>query len=427
MGAAEDTQVTLRRWGTEDHPLLELSNTPEMTRYLGGPESPEELRKRHERYLRLNAAGEAHMFRIDVGGAPAGGIGWWHTDHEGVPAYEAGWSVLPEWQGRGVATAALRQLIRLVAAEGERDLLVAYPGVDNGASNALCGRTGFVHTGSGTEPWRGGQLSFNSWVLDMSALDLSGRQPDHVERFDQGSLDESRWWPYYTPHWSSRAASAARFETGDHGLTLRIDADTPPWSPEFDGEVRASHIQTGQFSGPAGSAIGQHRFRDGLIVREEQPERRLWLPHFGVIDVRMRAIRHPDAMVAFWPIGFEAQPDDCGEICIAEIFGSELDETGGWVGVGVKPQRDPRLTLDFEKVRVEGDLTAFHDYAVEWDADRIRFFIDGRWVKTVPQRLDYPVQFMLDVYDLPNESGMRDAATRPFRFEVEHVRTFPPR
>ena len=68
MGAAEDTQVTLTRWGTEDHPLLELSNTPEMTRYLGGPESPEELRERHERYLRLNAAGEAHMFRIDVGG-----------------------------------------------------------------------------------------------------------------------------------------------------------------------------------------------------------------------------------------------------------------------------------------------------------------------------------------------------------------------
>ena len=95
------TQVTLRRWGTEDLPLLELSNTPEMTGYLGGPESPEEVRERHERYLRLNAAGEAHMFRIDVDGTPAGGIGWWQTDHEGVPAYEAGWSVLPEWQGRG--------------------------------------------------------------------------------------------------------------------------------------------------------------------------------------------------------------------------------------------------------------------------------------------------------------------------------------
>jgi hypothetical protein len=263
--------------------------------------------------------------------------------------------------------------------------------------------------------------------LDTSPLDLSQqRVPDHDERFDQSALDESRWWPYYTPHWSSRAASAARYDIGDPGLTLRIDADTEPWSPEFDGEVRASHLQTGQFSGPVGSGIGQHRFRGGLIVREQQREKRLWLPHFGVIEVRMRAIRHPDAMVAFWPIGFEERPDDCGEICIAEIFGSDLDDTGGWVGVGVKPQRDPRLALDFEKVRVEGDLTDYHDYAVDWDQDRIRFFIDGRWVKTVHQTLDYPVQFMLDVYELPNETGRRDAAAHPFRFEVERVRSFPP-
>jgi hypothetical protein len=261
---------------------------------------------------------------------------------------------------------------------------------------------------------------------DRSPLDLSGRVPDHDEHFDRGELDDSRWWPYYTPHWSSRAASAARFELGERGLTLRIDADTPPWSPEFDGEVRASHLQTGQYSGALGSDVGQHRFRDGLVVREEQPERRLWLPHFGVIEVRMRAIRHPDAMVALWPIGFEERSEDCGEICIAEIFGSEIDDTGGWVGVGVKPQRDPRLAMEFEKIRVEGDLTEFHDYAVEWDERRIRFFIDGLWVKTVRQRLDYPVQLMLDVYELPNARGVRDTAGHPLRFDVERVRTFPP-
>ncbi len=111
--------------------------------------------------------------------------------------------------------------------------------------------------------------------------------------------------------------AAARWETGANGLTLRIDADTEPWSREYDGEVRVSHLQTGQFSGPVGSRIGQHRFRDGLVVREEQPERALWLPRFGVIEARLRAIRHPDAMVAFWPIGFEDDPEDSGEICIA--------------------------------------------------------------------------------------------------------------
>lgn len=260
-----------------------------------------------------------------------------------------------------------------------------------------------------------------------SSLDASDRVPDHEDAFDAGRLDEDRWWPYYTPHWASRAASAARYEIGEHGLTLRIDADTEPWSREYDGEVRVSHLQTGQLSGPVGSEIGQHRYRDGLVVREEQPERRLWLPKYGVIEARMRAIRHPAAMVAFWPVGFEEHPEDSGEICIAEIFGSEIDDDGGWVGVGVKPQRDPRLTMDFEKIRVEGDLTQWHDYGVEWDESGIRFFIDGRHVKTVAQRIDYPVQLMLDVYELPDVSRPRDVSAHPLRFDVAHVRTFPPR
>ena len=83
------------------------------------------------------------------------------------------------------------------------------------------------------------------------------------------------------------------------------------------------------------------------------------------------------------------------------------------MGVGVKPQQDPRLSVDFEKIRVEGDLTDFHDYAVEWDERRIRFFIDGRWVKSVPQRIDYPVQLMLDVYELPDGSGGPGAGGDP--------------
>ena len=422
-------RVTLQHWGRDDLPVLERANTPEMTAHLGGPESPDDLLQRHERYLRLGNAGLARMFRIDVDDEPAGGIGWWQVDHEGVPAYETGWNVFPEHQGKGVASAALREVIRRVAAVGDRTLLIAYPGVANAPSNALCRRAGFEHTGSDTAPWRGGRITFNVWELDLSPLDLAGREPDHDDRFDAGELDRSRWWPYYLPHWSSREASAARWDSatpGHAGLALRIDADTPPWSPEYDGQVRVAHLQTGQFAGPVGSAIGQHRFRDGLVVREAQPEQRLWLPHFGVLEVRLRAIRHPDAMVAFWPIGFEGRPEDSGEICVCEIFGSELDDSGGWVGVGVKPQHDPRLTADFEKVRVDGDLTGFHDYAVDWSPERIRFFIDRRWVKTVAQRIDYPVQLMLDVYELPNGSGRRDAAGMPLRFQVERVRTFPP-
>ena len=176
--------VTLEPWSQADFPLLERANTPEMTTHLGGPESNEQLHERHERYLRLWREGEARMFRIEVGGEPAGGIGWWQVDHDGVPAYETGWNVFPEWQGKGVAAAALRALIRRLAAERDRDLLVAYPGVDNPPSNAICRRAGFEHQGSATRPWRGGMLTFNIWVLDMSTLDLTGREADVGERFD---------------------------------------------------------------------------------------------------------------------------------------------------------------------------------------------------------------------------------------------------
>jgi RimJ/RimL family protein N-acetyltransferase len=418
--------VTIEPWGPGDAPLLELLNTPEMTAHLGGPETAGQLVERHERYLRLGAEGAARMFRIDVDGAPAGGIGWWHIEHDGAPAAETGWGVLPAFQGRGVAGEALRLLVRDARDAAGRGVLVAFPGVDNGPSNALCRRAGFERRGTTTIPWRGGELTSHTWVLDMSPLDLSGRTLDLDERFDEGVLDETVWWPYYTPHWSSRARTAARYAVGPGGLELRIDADTEPWAPEWDGGVRASHLQTGQWSGPVGSDAGQHRFREGLVVREAQPERRLQLTRYGVIEARMAAVRHPDAMVALWPIGFEEQPDDCGEICIAEIFGSELDDGGGWVGVGVKPQNDPRLRLDVEKVRVEGDLTEPHDYAVEWTPDRLRFFIDHRWVKTVAQRIDYPVQLMLDLYELPRQDGGRDSAALPHRFRVERVRTFLP-
>ncbi|MFF2487358.1 GNAT family N-acetyltransferase [Microbacterium sp. NPDC058062] len=421
-----DAVVTLAPWAAGDLPLLERANTPEMMAHLGGPETPEQLVERQERYMNLMRTGEAAMYRIELDGTPVGGIGYWQVDHDGEPAWEAGWNVFSEWQGRGLAHAALGLVVREVADRHDRSLLVAYPGVDNPASNALCRAAGFEHRGSRTEPWHGRELSFNVWVLDMSPLDLDGREPDLEERFGEGVLDEKVWWPHYLPHWSSRERTTARYSIAPDALELFIDADTAPWSPEFDGDNRVSHVQTGQFAGARGGAIGQHRFREGLVVREEQPERRLHLPRFGVIEVRMAAVRHPDAMVAFWPIGFEDRPEDSGEICIAEIFGSELDDEGGWVGVGVKRQHDPRLRDDFEKVRVAGDLTVMHDYAVEWTPDAVRFFIDHRWVKTVHQRIDYPVQLMLDLYELPRADRSRDLVALPHTLRVERVRTFPP-
>jgi L-amino acid N-acyltransferase YncA len=129
MRRAGDAAVTLERWGEGDLPVLEAANTPEMTAFLGGPETAEQLAKRHERYLRL------------------------------CP-----------FQGRGIATRALRACVEYAAAHGDRDTVVAFPRIDNTASNALCRKVGFRLAGEedGEYP-PGNRIRVHPWVFDLSA------------------------------------------------------------------------------------------------------------------------------------------------------------------------------------------------------------------------------------------------------------------
>ena len=56
-------EVILQPWSENDLPLLhQLLGDPEMMAHLGGPETPEQIQKRHQRYLQLPATD--HMFVI---------------------------------------------------------------------------------------------------------------------------------------------------------------------------------------------------------------------------------------------------------------------------------------------------------------------------------------------------------------------------
>lgn len=142
-----ETEVRLERWSPADFWLLLRANEPVMTEHLGGPESDEKLHDRQRRYEALNAREPAagRMFRVvlEASGESAGSIGFWERAWQGEPVYEAGWAILPEFQGRGLAVAALTQLLSYVRAHGSRDSVHAFPGTDHPASNAVCRRAGF--------------------------------------------------------------------------------------------------------------------------------------------------------------------------------------------------------------------------------------------------------------------------------------------
>ncbi|MFJ4225224.1 GNAT family N-acetyltransferase [Microbacterium sp. NPDC089695] len=165
--------LTLRPWSDDDLPMLRAANSAAMTAHLNGPESAQQVDERHARYLGLVDPAEARMLVIDdAEGQALGAIGYWAVEWRGEPAFETGWFVLPQAQGRGVASAALALLIDIAREHrGARRHLVAFPGVDNAASNGVCRRNGFQLVGSFEEQFRGADLAVNEWALDLGAAD----------------------------------------------------------------------------------------------------------------------------------------------------------------------------------------------------------------------------------------------------------------
>lgn len=162
-------KVRLKPWSEEHLPLLEkLLGDVEMMQHLGGPETPEQIHHRHQRYLHLPETD--HMFAIHLEGEaePVGSIGYWEKHWRDQFVFETGWSILPTQQGRGVATLAGEQVIQHARQERRYRYLHAFPSVDNAASNAICRKLGFSLLEACDFEYPPGHLMrCNDWRVDL--------------------------------------------------------------------------------------------------------------------------------------------------------------------------------------------------------------------------------------------------------------------
>jgi RimJ/RimL family protein N-acetyltransferase len=143
-----------------------------MTEHLGGPETPEQIRKRHERYVWKSETVADPMFMIAIGPEkiPAGSIGYWAREWQGEQIWETGWSVLPEFQGQGIATKATLAVIEKARAEKKHRFMHAFPAVDNPPSNAICLKAGFTLQGAYEFEYpKGHFMQCNDWRFDLLA------------------------------------------------------------------------------------------------------------------------------------------------------------------------------------------------------------------------------------------------------------------
>ncbi len=171
MAGKKEYEVQLRSWSADDLPLLtRLRGDPVMNEHLGGPEAAEKIRERQERYYQSSQTGLNPMFVILFGPekTAAGSIGYWEKEWQGEQIWETGWSVLPEFQGRGIATRATALIVDRVHAERKYRFLHAFPAVDNAASNAVCRKAGFTLRGEADFEFPPGHfMRCNDWSLDL--------------------------------------------------------------------------------------------------------------------------------------------------------------------------------------------------------------------------------------------------------------------
>jgi RimJ/RimL family protein N-acetyltransferase len=166
------TDIILRPWSENDLPLLiKLMSDPDVMGHLGGPETPEQIERRNKRYAHDSDGGIDHMFKIALAptGEPVGKIGYWKKNWRDRLVYEMGWMVLPEYQGRGVATKAGEAVIDLIRAVQQFQFVHAFPSVSNPPSNAICRKLGFSLLEECQFEYPPGQLmTVNDWQLDLS-------------------------------------------------------------------------------------------------------------------------------------------------------------------------------------------------------------------------------------------------------------------
>lgn len=269
------------------------------------------------------------------------------------------------------------------------------------------------------------EKEFSGGSYPANAIDRAGYTLVFQDKFASGEICTDTWIPFYLPQWSSRAKAKPQYHFNDGRLVLNITEQQQPWCPEFNGEVKVSSLQTGVFAGKLGSGIGQHKFNPLCVVREEQPSQFTYTPQYGYIEIRARAINTPSNVVALWMIGLEDTPEKSAEICLVEIKGHNVKRDSAIIGYGLRAFNDPALSNQFYEESFVMDAMQFHIYAVDWTADKIDFYIDNKKIKTICQSPQYPMQLMLNIYEVPVEDEKTAGDLHyPKEFEIDYVRGY---
>lgn len=169
--------MELQNISPDDLSLYEsLYCDPRMMAHLGGVWPKERMPQKLRSVLETVEAGTAWVFKIipDEDAASAAGIVCiWENSWRGESIDEIGWMILPAFQGRGLATKAVRAILDKARSERRWNVIRAFPSTINAPSNAICRKMGFSFIEECDLEWDGHTLRCNHWRLDLHRVNPS--------------------------------------------------------------------------------------------------------------------------------------------------------------------------------------------------------------------------------------------------------------
>ncbi|MGB3008496.1 MAG: glycoside hydrolase family 16 protein [Chitinophagaceae bacterium] len=148
---------------------------------------------------------------------------------------------------------------------------------------------------------------------------------------------------------------------------------------------------------------------------------------YGRIEARAKLPASVGTWPAIWMMGNNIDQmhwPACGEIDIMEHRGKDLNKIFGTLHYPGHSGGN----ANGNTITIPSATTAFHIYAVEWDAKEINFFVDGQLYHTVSNNVSIPFNhnfyIILNLAIGGNFAGKVDPSFTTDAMEIDYIRVF---
>ncbi len=221
--------------------------------------------------------------------------------------------------------------------------------------------------------------------------------PELTDEFDGDKLDSTKWYDH-NPDWKGRQPgffSTNNVSVSDGKLHLTARAENLKNVPK-----------------------GYHTFTTAAVKSKA-------LVRYGYFEIKCRPMKSK-ASSAFW--FYNITKEQWTEIDVFEICGVGDRKNKYYMNVHVFPHPP----TEKEHLSKSGEWTApydladdYHVYALEWDKDVIKWFVDGKVVRELQNtHWHQPLNMNFDSETMPEWFGLPEKESLPSTFSIEYVRSW---